>query len=507
MAERFQTLSLCFLISLSLAAVVAAIAVNSAPSIPESKPRTIKTGDSPHALAFSPDGKILAVGFENRISLFDAKTGKILRNIDGDVDYEWFTFDKDGRQLLSGGSFWDVASGKKLRSVADCVEAVLSPDGKMMAGSQQSERVKVWDLASGKEICKIQQKLVESIAFSKDGTCFFTGDFDGSIKSWELPGGRPLRTLRTFKKDPGGFDNPVVSIFLTPDGKTLVDGSERDLVFFDVATGKMLKKVSSNEPAFDSVVASPDGRTVAAGCFHNIIYYDGSSGARLRSHFAHTGDNISLAFSPDGSILASCSDEMIKLWDATWTKGANHAELAPKLQPVPKGASRLEESEGVKIGNMKYVLAETRRDPLLEKAIHSIGEFHSGDGEEWTVKYAYGKSDLNGDGKPEALVYVYGPMICGSGGCSILIASPTGAGYKIVGSTNLVSTPIIVTDQTTRGWRNLVFCSREGFRKTSWNGKKYTERQWPRDKLKPGETISGTALLADDDLYKKGFKI
>src|SRR5262249_54138736 len=152
---------------------------------------------------------------------------------------------------------------------------------------------------------------------------------------------------------------------------------------------------------------------------------------------------------------------------------------------------------------IKYVAAESKRDPSLEKALRLNG-WCSGEDEETTVKYAYNKVDLNGDGKPELVVFVYGPSACGSGGCHAKIAKLEGNRYKIIGSQTLVQNPIVVTNKTTRGWKDIVFSSRYGYFLCRWNGTNYPNGQ---NKVPPYTSISGTAFIADKEIYKKGFRL
>src|SRR5262249_42676111 len=101
------------------------------------------------ALAFSPDGKLLAASCDECVGLFDVQTGKQI--------LKWQTegtgqpqFSSDGNHLhLSGRSegvtSWQIASGKRVRQSKaptgsdwikeneHTLDAVLSPDGKFIA--------------------------------------------------------------------------------------------------------------------------------------------------------------------------------------------------------------------------------------------------------------------------------------------------------------------------------------------------------------------------------------
>jgi uncharacterized protein len=72
------------------------------------------------------------------------------------------------------------------------------------------------------------------------------------------------------------------------------------------------------------------------------------------------------------------------------------------------------------------------------------------------IRYFDSAVDLNDDGKNEVIVYLVGPMVCGTGGCNLLVFSPHGTGYRLVSSISVVQTPVRVSTDRTSGWRDLI---------------------------------------------------
>jgi heat shock protein HslJ len=72
------------------------------------------------------------------------------------------------------------------------------------------------------------------------------------------------------------------------------------------------------------------------------------------------------------------------------------------------------------------------------------------------IRYFDGTADLNGDGSPEVVVYVVGPMVCGTGGCNTLVFTRGETGYEAVADISLTRPPIRVSPQSTQGWANLL---------------------------------------------------
>ncbi len=71
------------------------------------------------------------------------------------------------------------------------------------------------------------------------------------------------------------------------------------------------------------------------------------------------------------------------------------------------------------------------------------------------TRYAAGWADLNGDGRPEALVYMMSGNFCGSGGCTLFIYTPEQGSFYQHGSTSVTSLPVRALNSRTRGWRDL----------------------------------------------------
>lgn len=85
----------------------------------------------------------------------------------------------------------------------------------------------------------------------------------------------------------------------------------------------------------------------------------------------------------------------------------------------------------------------------LEAALRAM---HADDGD---LTYAFAPIDLNGDGTDEALAYVMGPMVCGSGGCNLYVMAREGEGWRMAARTTVTRTPIGVLATSTNGWRDL----------------------------------------------------
>ena len=93
--------------------------------------------------------------------------------------------------------------------------------------------------------------LVYSLAFSPSGKLLASGSFDNTIKLWEYPSGKELRSL-------GGHAAPVYCVAFSPDGAVLASSSQDQTIrFWNVADGKLLRE--------NRVYVAPGGYHITLG--------------------------------------------------------------------------------------------------------------------------------------------------------------------------------------------------------------------------------------------------
>jgi WD40 repeat protein len=245
-------------------------------------------------LQWSPDGKLLAVGAEESIRLFEAATGKEVRRFEPSPGRAHaLAFSPDGKTLASAEGYtlshWDVATGKRLHPFAGHMSPVVSlafsPDGTGLASGDTGTLI-VWDLKDRKPQHTFPGHFpsVLSLAYSPDGKILASGDgyrgsgaFDAQIRLWDLTGGRLLRQF------PGHL-NGVDSLAFSPDGARLASaGSDGRARVWDVDTGKRLLQIRGDHNQEKSAALSPDGKTLlVAGTEGELALWQADSGRRVR---------------------------------------------------------------------------------------------------------------------------------------------------------------------------------------------------------------------------------
>jgi uncharacterized protein len=165
-----------------------------------------------------------------------------------------------------------------------------------------------------------------------------------------------------------------------------------------------------------------------------------------------------------GNAIASPAGASWRLTCTAWSNGMQLTKAA--LRTLARLALMTCLSAGA--------LPGTAQAPLPADITNTIRKAY-GDGE---MHYRDRSVDLNGDGKPEIVVYLISPMVCGTGGCNLFVFTPHGSGYRPVGNTTVTRTPIRASPARSAGWRHLIVHVAGGGGPTgdfelSFNGRRY----------------------------------
>jgi len=272
-------------------------------------------------VAFSPDGtRIFAVGRGMNIAVWDAATGQALPALEGHASYaSAISFSPDGTLMATGGDdrailLWDLKTQTVIKRLTghgnQIMDLRFSKDSKTLASGSLDGTIKLWDVdADANPLERAGGRLV---AYSADGRTIVSGS-GPSVRVWDASDWKVIKSIER----PGA---PIISLAVSPDGKTVAFGRDDDTVIgWDMDTGKerFVLKGLTNQALRTFVAFSPDGRLLATGSEDKSLrLWDADTGTELARLEEGKAGVLGVAFSPDGRTLASTSrDTTVKLWD------------------------------------------------------------------------------------------------------------------------------------------------------------------------------------------------
>ena len=237
-----------------------------------------------------------------------------------------------GSRVMGGYDNFDALLSVLSGHTRGVTSVSCSPDGTCIVSGSWDNTVRVWEVATGTEVVKLEGHTgrVNSASWSPDGTRIVSGSYDNTVRVWEVATGTEMMKLK-------GHTDDVTSASWSPDGTRIISGSEDETVrVWEVATGADVVKLEGHTLRVISVSWSPDGARIVSGSGSwdfTVRVWDVTTGIVVMKLEGHSKDVTSVSWSPDGSRVVSGSyDKTVRVWDVAM--GIEVVKLEGHTDPV-----------------------------------------------------------------------------------------------------------------------------------------------------------------------------
>jgi RNA polymerase sigma factor (sigma-70 family) len=278
-------------------------------------------------VSLSPDGKLFAATEGNRLDIWDADTGNLLKSFPSlKITASQFLYFSPNGDYLTIGTFQRTAS--LLAWKTDLTErpiplpktqiggdstfhACFTPDSsRIVAGGGFGEKLCVFEVKDLSTVMELQCNAATSIV-TRDGKTLVVNSLRQGVESSDVC----LFDMST-GQEKGRFPLPesYFRLDVSPDGRTLACGWSDQSCIVDLATGKVRHKFTGRPL---EVTFTPDGNTLVARAGPYLRIWNASTGQERNPQPGNFGHDSVLAVSPDGRVLASADwmSQEVTLWD------------------------------------------------------------------------------------------------------------------------------------------------------------------------------------------------
>lgn len=319
--------------------------------------------ESVASLHFADRGGLVSAGLDGRLLRWQPEAPSIgaAGVIEGRDDSVWVTvFSPDGKQMFVGGrkhrlELWDAEThtlriSKEGPPTTRC--AAFSPDGQLLATGGDDRKIILWDAETmaREDVLSGHPGMISAVVFADEGRTLISVCDGGIVRLWDVDSREEKATWREHRQQ-------AYCACLSPDEKWLVTGGGNwttgdpgELLVWDLANGKLHKRLAGHKLAVWTIVFGRDGKYFAAtDSSGDVIVWNTETLTRERT-LKHSTWVRGLALSPAGHSLAvGQGDGSIRLWNTTtWTETATcngHTSFTFALQFAPSGRTLVSSGE------------------------------------------------------------------------------------------------------------------------------------------------------------------
>ncbi|MCX6362537.1 MAG: hypothetical protein NT029_22315 [Armatimonadetes bacterium] len=312
------------------------------------------------AVAFSPDGSIVAGGRAAGVTFWRAVDGTPIRTVNnggsGTLAVNSLAFSPDGTTLVSSHPYrsgrldqlelWRVSDGALIRPlmgpVRDLATVVFARDGATVVAGGMAELgymtpVNRWRVSDGAYLGDVPWPggfMAYCLAFTQDGTLLAAAS-TGYTQVWRVSDWTPIATLAS-------PDSQVRTVAFSPDGSILAAaGFDKVVQLWRVSDWSEIGTLTGFSARVTSIAFSPDGSILACatglvnGPGGDVSLWRVSDGVRLQAYALEPGESgLSVAFSPDGARLAYGTSDAVVVARNPYAPPAGRAVTSLAVQPA-----------------------------------------------------------------------------------------------------------------------------------------------------------------------------
>ncbi|PWU10116.1 MAG: hypothetical protein C5B50_26120 [Verrucomicrobia bacterium] len=212
----------------------------------------------------------------------------------------------------------DALTGETTRlltNASGAYGAAWHPQGRLLATACADAKVHLWDTddGTGQGILAGHEGSVMRVEFSKSGKLLASSAWDGGVRLWNVATRREIGSAPV---------NDAYSIAFSADDRWLGYWGETKMGLFEVAVGQELTPFSYGQEEYNSLFVttfSPNGRVLAVGYNDGVRLWEAKSGRFLT--FLPIPNGRAPVFSPSGDFLLTCSLGSVEKWPLVWEKG------------------------------------------------------------------------------------------------------------------------------------------------------------------------------------------
>ncbi|ETO15603.1 G-protein beta WD-40 repeats containing protein, partial [Reticulomyxa filosa] len=248
----------------------------------------------------------------------DFKLIKVIRGHEGEVRNVRFSV--DGSKIISVSSdytvrVWNVASGKQIQVFQGnrgwMPFADFSPDN-VIAVCLRNQTIELCDIQSGKILMKLEphNHSIYNLNFSSDGKYIISSSFDRTIQLWDIESGKKIKQF-----EGGAID--ISGVQFSSDGQKCLSFTHEAISIWDVQSGKRLRQLKAHSNNITCAKFSPNDEFIVSCSLDTTIriWYI-KSGRQFKKLEGHTNAVNEAKYFPDGQTIVSCSDDhTVRLWD------------------------------------------------------------------------------------------------------------------------------------------------------------------------------------------------